>query len=141
MSLTQGRVKELFDYDAKTGILTWRINRRGKAKVGDVAGVVNGEGYIKLSVDSKQYLAHRIIWLWVYGYLPEGNIDHVSRDRTDNRLCNLREISPSCNSKNSCVSVRNLSGVKGVRGDKYSYHAFIYHKGRQTHIKTLSDFT
>lgn len=140
MTLTQDRVKELLDYNPETGILTWKIKRRGRAKVGDEAGTVNGAGYVKLSVDGKQYLAHRVIWLWLYGYLPENNVDHVNRVTTDNRECNLREVSQSCNIRNSQVSAINLSGIKGVRVDKHGFHAFIYNKGRQTHIKTSSDF-
>lgn len=35
--VTQERLKELFDYDAHTGNLIWKV-RRQRIKVGDVAG-------------------------------------------------------------------------------------------------------
>lgn len=139
--LTQKRVRELLDYDPETGLLTWKVNRRGSAKAGDVIKTVNGAGYVQLAIDSKKYLAHRVIWLWNYGYFPEKQVDHISRVPTDNRLCNLREIASSCNVQNSCVSTRNRTGVKGVRVDKYGCHAFIMIGGRQIHIKTVHDFT
>lgn len=139
--LTQKRVKELLDYDPETGLLTWKVNRRGSAKAGDVIKTVNGAGYIQLSVDSKRYLAHRVIWLWNYGYFPENQIDHISRVTADNRLCNLREIATSCNVQNSCVSTRNRTGVKGVSVNKHGCHASIMIGGKQIHIKTVHDFT
>lgn len=139
--LTQKRVRELLDYDPETGLLTWKVNRRGSAKAGDVIKSVNGAGYVQLAIDSKTYLAHRVIWLWNYGYFPEKQVDHINRIKVDNRLCNLREIASSCNVQNSCVSTRNRTGVKGVRVDKYGCHAFIMIGGRQNHIKTVHDFT
>ena len=57
---------------------------------------------------------HRIIWLYVYGYLPENDIDHINRIKDDNRLCNLREVSRSCNIRNACLSTNNTSNIKGV---------------------------
>lgn len=139
--LTQKRVRELFDYDPETGLLTWKVNRRGSAKAGDAIKTVNGAGYVQLAIDSRPYLAHRVIWLWNYGYLPENQVDHINRIKVDNRVCNLREVSPSCNIHNSCVSTRNRTGVKGVRVDKHGCHASIMIGGRQIHIKTVHDFT
>ena len=66
--LTQKRVRELLDYAPETGLLTWKVNRRGSAKAGDVVKTVNGGGYVQLAIDSRSYLAHRVIWLWNYGY-------------------------------------------------------------------------
>lgn len=138
--LTQKRVRELLDYDPETGLLTWKVNRRGSARVGDVAGTMDGAGYIKLSIDSKQYLAHRVVWLWNYGYFPEYQVDHINRVKVDNRVCNLREVSATCNLRNSCVSTRNRSGVKGVSVNKHGCHASIMIGGKQIHIKTVHDF-
>lgn len=139
--LTQKRARELLDYDPETGLLTWKVNRRGSAKAGDVIKTVNGAGYVQLAIDSKKYLAHRVIWLWYYGYLPENQVDHINRVRSDNRLCNLREIATSCNVQNSCVSTRNRTGVKGVSVNKHGCHASIMIGGKQIHIKTVHDFT
>ena len=138
--LTQKRVRELFDYDPETGLLMWKVNRR-RVKVGDVIKTVNSAGYTTLEIESKSYLAHRIIWLWNYGYFPENDVDHINRVRLDNRICNLREVSRSCNLRNSCVSTRNRSGVKGVSVNKHGCHASIMIGGKQIHIKTVHDFT
>ena len=48
------------------------------------------------------------------GYFPEHDIDHINRDRSDNRWCNLRHVSRQCNSRNCGVRTDNTSGVTGV---------------------------
>ena len=110
--LTQIRVKELFDYDGETGVLTWRMSRSG-IKTSKIAGS-DLEGYRRTEVDGTNYLNHRLIWLWVFGYMPENNLDHINRCRSDNRIKNLREVSNSCNLRNTGNRKDNTSGVKGV---------------------------
>ena len=84
-----------------------------------VVGSVNGSGYIGTIITTdgkrKSYRLHRLIWLLVYGYFPENVIDHINKDKTDNRIENLREVSQRCNLRNGRLRKNSLSGVKGVR--------------------------
>lgn len=116
--LTQERVRFLLDYDPLTGIATRKVTTHYNSKVGNVINKVNKVGYITLCIDGKTYSLHRIIWLWMYGYLPENVVDHIDRCKINNEISNLREVAQSCNAKNSCLSNRNTSGVKGVSWDK-----------------------
>lgn len=110
-------VRQLFDYNATSGNLIW-ITKRQRINVGDIAGSLDkNNGYYTVRIDGKLYKNHRIIWLWYYGYNPENIIDHINRIRIDNRIINLREVSPSCNSINSKISISNTTGVKGVYQD------------------------
>lgn len=125
-SLTQERVRELFDYDSETGVLTrktdvrsGRGSDRGSGKIqcqaGDVAGKIHrSSGYLDVRADGPIYRVHRLIWLWVYGYFPEHDIDHIDRDKTNNRLVNLREVTRSCNVRNRPRLTNNKSSVSGV---------------------------
>lgn len=118
--LTAERVREVFDYDKDTGLLTYKRNRGGPRVKGSVAGWVsrksnwNGGGYRVLSFNGREYAAHRIAWLWFYGREADGRIDHVNTDRDDNRIANLRESTHSENMANRRKQINNTSGYKGV---------------------------
>jgi len=111
--ISYDEVHELFNYDPETGIFINKINRR-IAKKGEVAGCLNGDGYWQVCVKGKQYKAHRLAWLYVHGYFPENQIDHINRNPGDNRIVNLREASRSCNLKNCKLHSDNTSGIAGV---------------------------
>jgi len=121
-SLTQAEVRELFDYDGKN--LLWKITRSNRVKVGGIAGTKHSCGYQSIRVGSRQtvrhYYAHRLIWLMVYGEWPDGDIDHLNGVRNDNRIENLRLVSPSLNNRNRIMQSNNTSGVNGVWWSKYA---------------------
>ena len=113
--LTQAEVKELLKYDPATGVFTWLVPRSSNSiKAGTVAGSLMHTGYVQIQIGKARYMGHRLAWLYVYGYFPENSIDHINRRRTDNRIENLREVSNSCNIRNSKPHSNNTSGVKGV---------------------------
>jgi len=111
MKITQEYVRELFKYNGKD--LVWNVRRYGATK-GRVAGNVGPRGYRRVGINGKIYFAHRLVWLYNYGYFPEYGIDHINRNKSDNRIENLREVSQQCNLRNSCNRTDNSSGVKGV---------------------------
>jgi hypothetical protein len=79
-------LRELLSYDPKTGMFTWRIRSARRVHIGDVAGGVNGRGYLTIRVDGRQYLAHRLAFLHMTGSWPKKeHIDHINMDRADNR--------------------------------------------------------
>jgi len=87
---TQERLKELLDYDPTTGLFYWKKPTARCIKVGDAAGYQQ-KGYTIIKVDGKKFYAHRLAWRYVYGEDPLSlSIDHINRDRTDNRISNLR---------------------------------------------------
>lgn len=105
---TQHQAKDYFEYDPLTG----DFQRNGKK-----AGSVNADGYVKLFMDGKYYSAHKIAWLIHYGEwlsYPEFEIDHDNRNRSDNRISNLRKVTKSQNQRNAGMRVSNTSGVHGV---------------------------
>lgn len=61
-------------------------------EVGSVAGVINEDGFVEIMIDGVEYLAHRLVWLYVHGNFPDGEIEHINGDKTDNRIQNLRFI-------------------------------------------------
>lgn len=115
IKLTQARLKEVLYYNPDEGIFIRRINTSNTFK-GDVAGgPSDSKGYCRISIEGQRYLSHRIAWLYIHGYFPEHDIDHINRDKQDNRLVNLREVTRAANLRNAGNPKDNTSGVKGVR--------------------------
>ncbi len=112
MQINQKSLNDLFSYDELTGVLVW-IGHHQKFRNGLVAGTDNGDGYIRVTIDRRPYLAHRLIWLMVHGNLPEC-IDHINGDGSDNRLRNIRAASKADNCRNRGKNSNNTSGYKGV---------------------------
>lgn len=81
---------------------------------GKEALTANNSGYKYGTVCLRNVLAHVVAWAMHYGHWPDGYIDHIDGDRTNNRISNLRVVTRSENSKNTRLSRRNKSGVMGV---------------------------
>lgn len=108
-------LRSLFDYSPEIGELVWKhrddASPQWNAKyAGNKAGYV--KTYPKVKVCGQEYVTHRLIWKMVYGNDPD-SIDHLNRDKCDNRLCNLRDVSHSVNMRNKPVG-RNTSGHKHI---------------------------
>lgn len=112
--LTVERVRELFDYDPLTGVLTWKRSGPGR-RTNLVAGCPNRIGYLVTRVDGTLLYNHRIVWLLVHGSWPAQQVDHINGVKDDNRLCNLRNASPKTNNENTLRAKRGtFSGVLGA---------------------------
>lgn len=127
-------------FQYRCGKLYWKINK-GRSKVGDEAGYIHkSHGYICITLNRKEYYAHRIIWEMHYGPIPEGmEIDHIWHDRQDNRIENLRLVSKLGNARNQSKFKNNSSGVTGVSFDK-SVGKWIVQIGVNGINKTLGCF-
>jgi len=113
VELSQEYLKSILSYDAETGVFIWLIDRK-PFKAGRIAGWKTDNGYIRISVLNKHYLAHRLAWLYVYGNFPNGEIDHKNMARDDNRIINLRDVNHSINMHNKKKHPNNTSGFTGV---------------------------
>jgi hypothetical protein len=116
-SLTQEDVRKDVSYNPETGVFIRVTNIKGQ-KAGDACGFVGDKGYRTISINGKLITAGRLAWLYMEGYLPEHQIDHINRKRDDNRWCNLRHVTPKCNCRNRSVRNINKSGVTGVFWNK-----------------------
>ena len=138
--LTQDRLKELLNYDPETGIFTRKTSIAGH-KVGSISGASQNKGYIQMYVDSKNYLAHRLAWLYVYGCWPKYQIDHINRNKKDNRIVNLRDVSNSTNQHNIGIRSHNVSGVTGVvwNSRNQKWVAQLIYQNKRYHIGTYTN--
>lgn len=113
-------LKRLLAYDPETGVFLRNRDMKGGFRKGEIAGSIKTDsGYMLIQFQGKQYRAHRLAWLYVYGSFPEGNIDHINRIKTDNRICNLRVVDQKINACNSRLSKKSTSGMRGVTWAKH----------------------
>jgi len=140
-TLTAEQLRSILDYDPETGIFTWKASTSNRVKVGDVAGCSNGDGYLRIRLHNRLFLAHRLAWLYVYGSWPEDQLDHVNRVRTDNRISNLREVTNKQNQQNASKRSNNTSGHPGVYWCKRDskWVAQIKHNYKRIHIGYFDD--
>lgn len=112
--ITQKRLKEVLNYDPETGIFTWKIKISKKIIVGTEPRSLNRYGYKRIRIDKRDYMAHRLAFLYMTGEFPKDQVDHINRIRTDNRFCNLRNASNAQNQWNKSKLRNNSTGFKGI---------------------------
>ena len=137
-TVTQERLKELLDYNPETGDFTWRKTTGGRLG-GTVAGAIaKNAGYTQIRVDRRKYFAHRLAFLWMTGEWPEDMVDHINRNRADNRWCNLREANRSLNNLNNgakgyCWIAKDKKFMAKVSG-RYIGSFDTEHEARQAYL-------
>jgi len=119
---SQQDLLKLFYYDNG---LKWKEGRKGSKlcnKDGDVVGCVGNEGYAMINVFGVTYMLSRIVYQTVNGNLTTDLvIDHLNRDRKDNRIENLRAITEKNNLRSKTMYSNNSTGVTGVSSQAYKY--------------------
>lgn len=133
--ITLNELNKLLDYNKDTGVFIWKVNRGGIARKGSVAGRLRKDGYIDISVNNRRYLAHKLAWMFVYGYYPTSDLDHINTINSDNYIVNLRETTHSKNHANVSKRENNTSGYKGVFKSSYKrWQASITVDGEQIYL-------
>lgn len=125
-------LRSLLDYVPETGALLWKarpldmfqgrggrytaewcqkkFNNKHAGKPAFTCA--RSDGYLVGGLLGKQHSAHRVAWALHYGRWPTQHIDHINRDRKDNRIVNLREASRTLNGHNKIT--KNSSPYVGV---------------------------
>ena len=88
---------------------------------------LNQEGYARTKINKKYVLMHRFITK-----CPNDKVvDHINRNRIDNKKSNLRICNVIDNCHNASISNNNTSGVTGVNFNKKSrkWRAYIMCNG------------
>lgn len=112
--LTIDRLRQVLAYDPATGAFTWRLTLSNRCVAGKMAGTVRADGRRAIYIDGRKYYAANLAWAIHTGQFPELEVDHRSRDRSDDRLGNLRLATDLQQAWNAGKRRDNTSGFKGV---------------------------
>tara|TARA_R110000782_G_scaffold235628_1_gene321660 strand:+ start:173 stop:640 length:468 start_codon:yes stop_codon:yes gene_type:complete len=109
--ITQKKLKSILEYNKSTGVFLWKKCRN--RILGSVAGTIDNKGYRRIGINKSYKRAHALAWFYVYGEWPKSQLDHINRNRDDNRIDNLRDVTSQQNSRNRTPSI-NKFGVIGL---------------------------
>lgn len=120
--LTAETLRTFLSYDKETGQFIWLVQhaKSHAGQIGRVAGCLSKQtGYVLIGLTvngvKRTYMAHRLAWLYVTGAWPSGEIDHINRNRSDNRAVNLRDVDHFVNMQNEWHARKNnRSGLRGA---------------------------
>lgn len=106
-------------------------------------GSLDKDGYLIIKIKGKQFKAHRLVWFLCKGYFPVNEIDHINRNRLDNRIENLRDVTRLENARNKTPIINKDTGCRKIYKDKYTkglraVYTFHY-KGRTYRFRNLED--
>lgn len=107
----------LLEYSPISGDFWWK-NNRGRIKAGALAGKTDKGGYKYIKINYKHRAAGRVAWTMYYGENPNGEIDHIDGNPSNNKISNLRTVSRKQNVMN-----RRSKGVRrcsDCRAERYS---------------------
>lgn len=113
-------LNEFFSYESDGGLV--RVKNSPHSRMGKLRGHLRGDGYIRVHVSGRLYYLHRLVWMFFNGEIADGfDIDHINRNRSDNRVTNLRLAKRYENSQNiSGARSTSKTGIVGVCLDKRS---------------------
>ena len=134
--LTQEGLKSLLSYNEETGLFTNLITRGSRAIKGSIAGSVHSGGYIRIWLFGKAYFAHRLAWLYTYGFIPDSDIDHKDRDPANNKISNLRLATSVQNASNRIQ--KDTSFYRGVSQNGNNFKSKIFIAGKTKELGTYA---
>jgi hypothetical protein len=144
-------LRECFEY--RDGVLYWRerpahhFKRPAdhltflKKSAGKPAGRSEPKGYlcVKMRIDGHPICpsVHRIVWAMHHGKWPEHTIDHIDRNKSNNRIENLRDVTMSENLMNRGHA--NSTGISGVHRNHDKYSSQLRIGDRYVHLGTFEN--
>lgn len=113
-----------------------KLDEEDLHKFGFYLAFINEAGYVMISQGKKYERLHRVIL-----GLPAEWVDHINRDRLDNRRINLRTVTATENNRNRSISCANKSGVKGVSfcNTRKKWIAYVSKNGKNLNLGGFID--
>lgn len=146
---TPERIRQLVQFDPETLTFTWlprvpsdfpegkrqevqcRIwNNRYAGK--PALTTKDKHGYLVGSLDNHNVKTHRVVWAYIHGAWPEGDLDHINGDKSDNRIENLRVVTHAENMRNMKAPKNSVDEI-GIYKDPH-YESYQVKIGHSLHV-------
>ena len=141
MNLTAERLRTVLSYEPLTGVFRWKekTSKFSHVVIGQIAGGTEPDGRRAIRIDGHMHWAHRLVWLYMKGDMPMGEIDHINGDPGDNRWSNLRLADRRINCQNHRKAFRqNRTGLIGVTPKRMRFEAGITVNGRRRYLGSFA---
>jgi hypothetical protein len=127
-------IRDYIKYNPTEGSFTWiKWNGSPRCIIGKPAGYRNNLGYRIIKFNRQVYKGSHVAFFCMTGKWPQQFMDHINRDKTDDRWENLREATKSQNGANRAPW--GISGIKGVKVSyKNTYEANLRHNGKDIYL-------
>tara|TARA_R110000803_G_scaffold5558_1_gene18298 strand:+ start:39 stop:524 length:486 start_codon:yes stop_codon:yes gene_type:complete len=100
---------------------------------------VNNCGYYQVNLNNKTYCIHKLVYQ-IYNPnedLEGYDIDHIDRDKLNNKIENLRKATRSDNNSNKIAQKNNTTGYKYISKTKWNTYRFDLTKNGIRYTKTF----
>ncbi len=132
------RLWELYDYSPMTGALISKRTGRPVKQILDRAGYSRINIWFNDGTGNRpiQRGYHQVVYAWCVGHWAIHQVDHINRDKTDNRIHNLRDITSRENNSNK----RTFNSGATWNKEHKHWRAQIYYPGakQQTLLGTFA---
>jgi hypothetical protein len=88
--LTASKLRQVISYNKSTGVMRWLVRTSNRIRVGGEAGSKRTDGFRKIVIGGKSYLANRLAVMHVTGTMPVNDVTFRNGNRADCRWRNLR---------------------------------------------------
>jgi len=140
------KLKNQLTYDPTTGVFKWKESGKGRRK-SLIAGCIKKKRgglnvWRRIVFDGVEYTSGQLAWVLMNGEFPPFIIDHIDGDPLNDKWENLRPGNNCVDQRNQRKSIRNTSGVVGVKWHASSskYHVYIGAGGVQKYLGCTDDF-
>ena len=103
-------INENFRYEPDTGLIYYKkptYKTGSKRKLDKPVGTYLSSGYLQIPISFNRrrfkIRSHRMAWYLYYGKVPVDLIDHIDRNKSNNKIDNLRESNNSKNVRHSSI--------------------------------------